>query len=863
MLRATLKSLLARKLRLLLSGFAILLSVMFISAAFVFTDTIDASFDRIVDQVVADVDVIVTPEREGKTPGAEGAAEAGLPESQPTIPGDTVDTIRKTPGVASATATIAVYNTNSLRILGRDGKPYPGKDHSQLIGNWTGEADRASAAGATGKLTGRRPAADGEAVISQTLARTGPFAPGDTVILRDAAKQQVKFTVVGVFTPESGGGSQKALGVYLTDAAAQRLLLDARDAYQQVRVAASASTTDTALRDRLRASLGPQYTVETGVDALADQVEELKTALNLLRNILLGFVAFALFIGVFLIFNTFSIVVAQRTRELALLRALGASQAQIRRSVLIEAVATATVGSLLGFGFGCGLGWLGARFAANAGASIEIGAVAVTPVAVVVCFAVGILVTVGSAFIPAVRASRIPPVAALRATQAPDRPVRRLTIAGLVLGGAGVAITLYSAAKDGVNNIWVLLIFVGALLVLLGLALLLPFLTRPIGLAIGRVFAWSAPGRLGRLNAARKPRRTAITAAAMMMGVAVVAMFGTGFASSSAEVGDDLESSFHADVVVRPTWDMGGVLNQAMASQLAALPSVRTAVGHGGFSGTVSEAEGWISWYDQPEAAQRLLSLRASQGRIDALRPGEVLMSSNRAKEGKFKIGDQVTIRNDDQRAANYRVVGVFADSPTLYDYFIAADDPLAVWARGQTSWQYEEIYLEAAPGAEAEVKAATDALMANEPEARVQTREQYIAGLVDNNNTGMIILQVMMGLALIIAALGVVNTMVLSVIERTQELGMLRALGLSRGQTTRMIAVEAIVVSLLGAVLGILAGVGLAFALQKTQDGLVVIPWGTLVAYLVGAVLVGLVAAIGPAIRAGRLNVLSAISCE
>jgi putative ABC transport system permease protein len=856
MLRATITSLLSRKLRLLLSGFAILLSVMFISATFVFADTIDASFDRMVDRMVADVDVLVSPAPDQNVPGGDAPTGASAPDEQPSIPGAVVDTIRKVPGVESATATIASYNTGEPRLLGRDGKPYPGKDHSQLVGNWTDEP---------GKLTGRRPQADGEAVISRTLAKTGPFARGDQVTLRDTEQHLVTFTVVGVFAPDSGSSAQRALGVYLTDPAAQLLLLDGKDAYQGVRVTASAATTDAQLRDRLRTALGSEYRIETGRDAAADQVKTLQEALNTLRNILLGFVGFALFIGVFLIFNTFSIIVAQRVRELALLRALGASRAQIRRSVLIEAVVTATVGSLIGFGLGCGLGWFGARFAANASGSIEIGPVTVTPLAVVVSFTVGILVTVVAAFIPAVRAARVPPVSALRAAEAAERPTTRLTILGTVISVAGVATMLYAVSKDGVNDVWALLTLLGALVVLLGLALLTPFLTRPLGLAIGRVFGWSAPGRLGRLNAARQPRRTAITAAAMMIGVAVVAMFGTGFASSSAEVGEDLDTSFHADLIMRPTWDVDGVLDQDLANRVAALPSVSAAVAHGGFSGQIngSRNRGWVSWYEQPDAARRLLSMRAQDGRIASMRPGEVVLASNTAKETKFKIGDKITIANRDQVEATYQVIGIFAASPSLYDYYIAADDPMATWTRSQSSWQYDEVFLDAAPGAEAGVRAAIDTMIAEEPEVTVQTRKQYIAGLVDNNNTGMVILQVMLGLALLIASLGVVNTMVLSVIERTRELGTLRAIGLNRGQMIRMIAVEAVVVSLLGAVLGTVAGVGLAFALQKAQDGLVVIPWGTLAAYLLGAVVVGLVAAIGPAIRAGRLNVLAAIGYE
>jgi putative ABC transport system permease protein len=350
-----------------------------------------------------------------------------------------------------------------------------------------------------------------------------------------------------------------------------------------------------------------------------------------------------------------------------------------------------------------------------------------------------------------------------------------------------------------------------------------------------------------------------------MIGIAVVAMFGTGFASSSAEVGENLATSFRADLVVRPTGDVNGVLDQDLLTRIAAQPAIRTAVAHGGFSGRIngSEDHGWVSWYEQPAAAAHLLSIHARRGRVDALRPGEVVLASGTAKETKAEVGDTLSIENRDHGTATYRVVGILADNPVLYDYTIAADDPMAAWARQRGSWQYDEVYLEAAPGGAAAARASVDAMLADEPDVTLQTRQQYIAGLADNNDTGMIVLQVMLGIALLIAALGVVNTMVLSVIERTRELGLLRAIGLGRQQTVRMIAVEAVVVSLLGAVLGVAAGVGLAFVLQKAQNAPVVVPWTTLVAYLVGAAVVGLVAAVGPAIRAGRLDVLAAIGHE
>ncbi|HET8658468.1 MAG TPA: ABC transporter permease, partial [Micromonosporaceae bacterium] len=506
MLRATLSSLLARKLRLVLSGLAVVLGVMFVSGAFVLTDTLGRSFDGIFSTVYSATDVEVSGEP--KVALAETEGEQVLPN----MPADVVERVRSVPGVADATG---VASADGARVIGANGKVVTSFGPPRLGLNWTGESQLVQL------REGRGPAAPDEIAVNAALARAAGIKVGDRVGVLTLQPKRT-FTLVGIFGYSQGrdtiGGVQT---VAFTTPVAQELMLGEPNVFTSVEVRAADGVTPEQVRDRVAAALGNGYVVKTGTELAAQSSAEFKEALRFFNYVLLGFAGVALFVGVFLILNTFSIIVAQRTRELALMRAIGAGRRQMVGSVLLEALLIGLLASVLGLAAGVGVGALLAWALGQFSGGLELVGVGVPAAAVVSAFAVGLLVTVVAALLPAVRASRVAPVAAMHDAATPDRPLTRVTVAGTaVLAAGGAALGLGLSGNAGDATLWTVL--AGVLVSFVGVALLTPVLARPVVSVLGRLFSWSVPGKLGRLNSGRNPRRTAITAAALMVGIALV-----------------------------------------------------------------------------------------------------------------------------------------------------------------------------------------------------------------------------------------------------------------------------------------------------------------------------------------------------
>ena len=848
MLRATLKGMLSRKLRLLLSGLAVVLGVMFVSGALVLTDTLGRSLEDMFAGAYADTDVQVHGEPKIAVSEFEGEP---VPAN---LPGDTVDRVAALPGVASARGLV---EADGARVIGSDGKVVTSFGPPRLGINWTGED------GLTQLREGRGPTAPDEIAIDAALAETAGLAVGDRVGVLTLEPRQ-DFTLVGIFGFSDGRDSLGGVQfVAFTDQVAQELMLGEPGVWTAVDVRAAEGVSPEQLRDDIAAALGDGYQVRTGEQLAADQSAELREGLRFFNYILLGFAGVALFVGIFLILNTFSIIVAQQTRELALVRAVGGSRRQVLGAVLLEAVLIGLIASALGLAAGFGVGTLLATIAAGF-SEIPLAAVAMPVSAVVAGLTIGVLVTVVAALLPAVRAARIAPVAALQEAATPDRPLTRLTLAGAATTAAGVtALGLGLTGNAGGEELWAIL--GGVLLCFVGVALLTPIVARPVVGVLGRLFSWSVPGKLGRLNSGRNPRRTAITAAALMVGVAIVTGVGVLLDSAKESISGIAADTIDAELVI--SGDYAGprppAFDPAVLDQAAEIPGVAAAAGLYSDLAAIDGDAAFVGATDDFAAAREILRYTVVEGQMDRLGPGELVVDDRTAEDRGLSVGDRVEVQLSRGEPESYQVVGLYEWSPVSSGFVLPAE---AIPDFGIPQPSMGLVKLDDGTPA-VPVRDQLSALLADSPEVAVSDHSAFIDAQANQLDFVLVMIQVLLGLAILIAVLGVVNTLALSVLERTRELGLLRAVGLGRAATMRMVTVEAVVISVFGALLGIVVGAGLGtVVVQALRDqGItqLALPWADMATYLVLAGLVGVVAAILPAIRAARTNVLRAIAYE
>ncbi|EWM63906.1 ABC lipoprotein transporter permease component [Micromonospora sp. M42] len=846
-MRATLKSLLARKLRLLLSGLAVVLGVMFVSGAFVLTDTLGRSFDAVFADAYAEVDVSV----EAK-PKIDVSTAEGMPLSTP-MPASVLDRVKAVPGVADAEGVVAA---EGARMIGSNGKVVTSFGPPQLGQNWLGESDLLEL------REGRGPQADDEIVINAALAEAGKVKVGDRVgVLTLAPKKE--FTLVGVFGYSGGrdsiGGANE---VHFTTPVAQQLMLGKPDVFSNISVQAADGTTPAALRDELARTLGADYQVKTGEHLAADASAGLKEGLSFFNKILLGFAAVALLVGTFLILNTFSIIVAQRTRELALMRAIGASGKQVIGSVVLEALAVGLIASVLGLAAGIGVGALLAYLFGQLAGGLTLAGLGVPASAVIGAFAVGMLITVVAALLPALRASRIPPIAAMQDVATPDRPLTKVTIGGAVVTGIG-AVLLFLGLGGHAGDSTLATILGGVLFAFIGVALLTPIISRPVVSLLGAMFSWSVPGKLGRLNSGRNPRRTAITAAALMVGIALVTGVTVILDSAKGSIGALAEDTIKAELVISGSTSgpRPASFDPAVLEKAAAIPGVQMVDGEYGDMAVVGGERTWVAVSSNVAALQQIFGAKAAAGDISKLAPDQMLVSSDTAKARNLSVGSTVPVQLSRGDARTYTVSGIYESSqltnPVTLPPQATADFAIPQPIQG---------FLQLAPGTSVDaVQPQIERLLADSPEVSVADRAGFIEQQTGQLDSLLQMIQILLALAIVIAVLGIINTLALSVLERTRELGLLRAIGLRRAQTMRMITVEAVVISIFGALLGVVVGTGLGAAVVEAlkDEGItdLILPWGQMVTFLILAAIIGVVAAVLPAIRAARINVLGAIA--
>ncbi|MEU4692781.1 ABC transporter permease [Actinoplanes sp. NPDC023714] len=843
MLRATLKSLLARKLRLVLSGLAVLLGVMFVSGAFVLTDTLNRTFDSIFADAYAATDVSVTAKPKVEVSEFEGEQVAAP------LPAAAVEKIKTQAGVRAAVGRV---DTDGARVIGSDGKVLTSMGPPRIGSNWTGTDDVMEL------REGRGPEAPGEIAMNATTAELSGYRIGDTVpVLTQKPKRE--FTLVGIWgytgDRDSIGGTQE---VAFTTPVAQELMLGEKGVFTSVTVTAADGVSPAELRDSLAPALGAGYVVKTGDDLAKESSESIKEGLGFFNQILLGFAGIALFVGIFLILNTFSIVVAQRTRELALLRAIGASRRQVINSVLVEAVVVGLIASVLGLAAGVGAGaGLGYLFSSMGGGGLDLAPVGVPPAAIISSFLVGLIVTVVAAVMPALRASRIAPVAAMQDVATPDRPLTKISVFGGVVTAAGAAalgVGLFADAGDA--DLW--LILGGVLVTFIGVALLTPLISKPVVSLLGRLFSWSLPGRLGRLNSGRNPRRTAITAAALMVGIALVTGVTVVMDSAKSSLKAEAARILKAQIMI--SGDQNGprppTFDPAVVSEADHIPGVRAAAGLYNDLVQIGSSQEYVA------ATENLSRLAESYGSTAPdLRDDQIAVSAPEAADQGWQTGSQVTIQASRGDSHTYTIALVFPEN-TLPGNIILPG--AAIQDFGITQPVFGFVRLDDGV-AVSSVLPQIKTLVADSPEVSATDQETFINGQAAQFDQIITMIQILLGLAILIAVLGVVNTLALSVLERTRELGLLRAVGLGRAQTMRMVTVEAVVISVFGALLGVAVGAGMGGAVARAleNDGIteIVIPWERMGTYLALAALVGVVAAVAPAIRAARLNILGAIA--
>jgi putative ABC transport system permease protein len=850
MLRATFKSLAARKLRLAMSAFAIILGVAFVAGSFVFTDTLDSTFEEIFGD--SNSDIVVRP-----TLGEGDQFEFTGGDAR-TLPASLADELEDVDGVDRADGTVL---SQSVFVVGADGKVVGGSGPPGLGTNWT-DAPAEDGSIPLQIVDGDEPAGPAEVVLDTATADEAGYQVGDTVTLvMPGDPPQLRATMVG--TAEFGGGDSLA-GATLTlfdTTTAQDLLLGGEDVYNNIAVTTDDDADIADVRASIEQSLPDGVEAKTGAEIAEESEDAISSALAFFNTFLLIFAAVALFVGIFLILNTFSILVAQRTQEMALYRALGADRRQVTRSVMIEALAVGLVGSTLGLVLGLGVAQLLKVAFAAFGLDLGGAGLVLQPRTVLVAYAVGVLVTLVAAYVPARRAAKVPPVAAMRDDVVLPHSSRNLHAgAGALLTAAGAGLLAVGLFAEISQAAW--LVGAGVMAVFVGVALLAPV----IGPPVVRVIAGSFPrlfgtvGRLARENAQRNPRRTAATASALMIGLALVAAMAVIGQSTNKSIDKALDDGLDANLVISNA--VGQPFSPAVADEIAQIDGVAE-VAQVRYNAAQVDGQGDFLAALDPATFSEAVDFEIVDGSGELGSDG-VLVSEDYAEEHSVAVGDSLSVGlpAGDQ---DLRVMGIYGQTQLLMSQLVVGLDTLA---DGGIIPADSTVYIVAEPGADlTQLERQMEELTADLPTVAVKDQDAFKEEQRSQVNQLLYLVYALLGLAIIIAVLGIVNTLALSVLERTREIGLLRAVGMSRKQLRRMVRLESIVIAVLGAVLGV--GLGLLFgvALQQavSSEGLDVlsVPWAQLAIFVALAGLVGVLAALWPARRAARLDVLRAITTE
>ncbi|MFG3515518.1 ABC transporter permease [Streptomyces bobili] len=842
MFRTALRNVLAHKARLLMTVLAVMLGVAFVSGTLVFTNTISEAFQKSSAKGFGQVDVAVTAESQDD----EGDRIGKTPELTQAL----LDQSAEVPGAGSVIGVVGGFTA----IADKDGKLVGGGFQSQG-GNYWGDKDPRYTL-----KEGTAPHGPGQIALDSETARRAGYQVGDTVRLSiDGPVLSPEIT--GIFTTDDGnvaaGGS-----LTLFDTATAQQLFGKTGTYDEIDVKAAAGTSQTALKAALDKAL-PKDLVETttGKQLADDQAEAISASTSGLRQGLLVFAGIALFVGTFIIANTFTMLVAQRTKELALLRAVGASRRQVTRSVLIEAFVVGTAAGLTGLIAGVGIGAGMRSLMGSLGATVPDGPLVVSPGTVATALVVGVVITMLAAWLPGRRAAKIAPVAAMssvHATASTKSLVLRNTI-GALLSGAGVAVVLAATTMSGSDGQAPM--GIGAALLVIGVFVLTPLLSRPLIAAASPVLRiFGVSGKLARQNSVRNPRRTAATASALMVGLTLITGMTVMAGSLQKSIDKMASTAIKSDYVV--SMANGNELSPDVEKKLKATDGVALTSPLRNAPARIDGQTEYVTGVTG-SAIRELTDLTLDGGSFE-VGGTKVVVDDDTAASHGWKAGSDFTVAYEDGEKQRLTVAGVYQGNEMIRG-IILDNTALAPHQDDPTDMQ---VMVKTSGGASDATKDRLEKALGANPAIKVQSKQDLSDEIAQMFTLMLNMLYGLLAMAVIVAVLGVINTLAMSVFERSQEIGMLRAIGLDRRAVKRMVRLESLVIALFGGVLGIGLGVFFGWAAGEligtsmpTYE--LVLPWARMAAFLALAAAVGVLAALWPARRAAGLNVLAAIKSE
>jgi putative ABC transport system permease protein len=845
MWKVTLKGIWAKKVRFLLTGFAVMLGVAFVAGTFVLTATISNTFDNLFSDIYRHTDAVVRAQQtfDGRFGSGRGTISASL-----------LPTVKSAPGVAEADGNVqglAIIVDRHDKALGSNGRGAP-----TLGFAYAPDRDLST----VHVVEGRGPRAPNEIVIDKKSADDAGYRPGDTVpVLTKAGRADYKLTGIVKF-----GTADSPLGatiVAFTPATASKVL-GVPGRFDGINVKADSGVSQDAVVHNIRTALkgnpdAKKVEVISGTDITKETQNNIKGTLSFFNTFLLIFGLVALLVGSFIIFNTFSIIVAQRGRELALLRAIGAGQSQVLGSVLFEAVLVGLTASIAGFFAGVLLAGGLKALLGVIGFDLPASAIVIPASAVIWSLVTGLLVTVVAAVFPALRASRIPPIAAMR-DLAIDRSStsRRRVLSGAVITMLGLVLLVLGLFGDS----GLLSVGAGMAVVFLGVAVLGPTIAAPVSGVLGAPIrrVKGITGALARENAMRNPKRTSATAAALMIGVGLVGLITVFGASARTSINSALDRSMKADYVVSSSGFGQGSIPVAVAKQLRTVPNVELVSGirsgQAKIAGSVDQVIG-----ADPRKIDQLFDLQPVQGSISQLSPKGLAVLDTVARDNRWQVGSKVPITFAQTGVQEFTVESIFKQTGfTSYVTTLAAYE-----ANFRDQFDFQ-VYLKTKGGTTPANTAAIKKVLRQYPGPNVKTKEEYKASQSAQINQFLNLVYVLLFFAIFIALFGIANTLGLSIIERRHELGLLRAVGMSRRQLRSSVRWESVIIALLGTFLGLVIGVVFAWALVRALadqgiDKFSLAPVQLTIIVILAAVF-GVVAAAWPARRAAKLDVLSSI---
>ncbi len=844
MLTSTFRGMIAHKLRLVLTTASIALGIAFLAGTLILTDTMNHAFEQLFGKVSSGTDAVVRTESSYTQSSGVGTNRSPVAES-------VLDDVVGVDGVRTAEGFVTGY----ALLTDNDGKAILTAGGAPTMG-YTMAQDE-SLRGEVRLRSGTAPDGPTDVVIDAASAEENDIALGSTIkVLFQGPTRE--FTVVGTV----GFGDEKSLGGSTSayfDAGTAQEVLGEDGVFDSIGVAADDGVSQSVLADRLSAVVPAGTEAVTGKAVSEENATAIKEELKMVGILFTIFAAIALFVGAFIIWNTFTMIVTQRTREIALLRAVGATRRQVLRGLILEATVIGTAASALGVALGLGVAKGLNVLMTAVGFRLPSTSLQLEPRTVVVGMLVGILVTVVSALVPARRATKVLPIEALReATPGGERLTgKRAAVGGVLLaaGTTGVLAALYGDAPMAAFGL-------GLVAAMGGVLVSLPFAVRPLAALIAAPMRLRGlPGELAEQNAVRNTRRTASTAAALMIGLTLVVSMSVFASSLKDSFGEVVSDKTSADLFVTAASAQGPGYSPSVVDAVAKVPGVAEVSASGWGEARFAGADSSYSAID-PATAGDLMSLDLSEGSLSDLGADGVVVSKATADSNGWHVGDDVAAQFAATGKHTLRVVGVYDSKGWIADNFVIS-------LRAQNLFAGPQLVTSALVVADADadletVQADIATALADHPDAKVLDQDEFEAeasGFIDGLLT---FVTVMLLLAVIIALLGIVNTLALSVFERTRELGLLRAVGMTRGQVRAMVRWEAVVISLIGAVTGAGLGIGIGLALSRAMEdqGItgISVPGPQIAVYVALAAVAGVLAALGPARSAAKVDVLAAV---